>query len=406
MIRPREEFGGTGIDPFVDAYEAAQARDGQADLAEYLPASDHPLYPAVLCELVRGDLEYGWMRGRPRRLEDYLAEFPALGRDPELLRQAAFEECRLRRQAGEIPAPGEYRRRFGIDDLGWFPLSTGPGGEGVDSISSGVSAEQWFGDVAPAPCRPDRQGSVPFAASFVSFSDLHEQVESIHTLCEAEPKTADRVAAAFRMFPEPGSDFAGFRLIRELGRGAFARVYLARQGELAGRRVVVKVSADLFGESQALAQLQHAHIAPIYSTHQVGPLRAICMPYLGATTLVDVLDDLRRRGRPPETGAALAEILASPVVDTDQVSGLPMSSATASLETLRSLSYVQAVLWVGRCLADGLAHAHERGIVHRDLKPANVLLTAEGEPVLLDFNLAADIKAQGAVAAMIGGTLP
>ena len=58
-------------------------------------------------------------------------------------------------------------------------------------------------------------------------------------------------------------------------------------------------------------------------------------------------------------------------------------------------------------LADGLGHAHARGILHRDLKPANVLLTDEGRPMLLDFNLAEDTKLRGAVEwAAVGGTLP
>ena len=70
-------------------------------------------------------------------------------------------------------------------------------------------------------------------------------------------------------------------------------------------------------------------------------------------------------------------------------------------------TYVDAVLWIVARLADGLAHAHERGIIHRDLKPANVLLADDGQPLLLDFNLAEDTKLRsGAAVAHVGGTLP
>jgi tetratricopeptide (TPR) repeat protein len=71
------------------------------------------------------------------------------------------------------------------------------------------------------------------------------------------------------------------------------------------------------------------------------------------------------------------------------------------------MTYGQAVLWLAVRLADGLAHAHERGILHRDLKPANILLTDEGQPMLLDFNLSQDTKPQArASRACVGGTLP
>jgi serine/threonine protein kinase len=42
-----------------------------------------------------------------------------------------------------------------------------------------------------------------------------------------------------------------------------------------------------------------------------------------------------------------------------------------------------------------LGHAHERGILHHDLKPANVLLSDDGQPMLLDFNLAVDVQHSG-----------
>jgi tetratricopeptide (TPR) repeat protein len=76
-----------------------------------------------------------------------------------------------------------------------------------------------------------------------------------------------------------------------------------------------------------------------------------------------------------------------------------------NLRRLEALTHVEAVLWIGECLAQGLAHAHERGILHRDLKPANVLLTDDGQPMLLDFNLSSDTKVD-VTRARVGGTLP
>src|SRR6185437_14043984 len=55
-------------------------------------------------------------------------------------------------------------------------------------------------------------------------------------------------------------------------------------------------------------------------------------------------------------------------------------------------------------LADGLHHAHQRGILHRDIKPSNILISAEGQPLLLDFNLAQDGAADPSHAT-IGGTV-
>jgi hypothetical protein len=70
---------------------------------------------------------------------------------------------------------------------------------------------------------------------------------------------------------------------------------------------------------------------------------------------------------------------------------------------LARMSYLDAVAWVIARLAEGLAHAHRRGIRHYDLKPANVLLGGDGQPMLLDFNLAHDVSA--GKREQLGGTL-
>ncbi len=236
-------------------------------------------------------------------------------------------------------------------------------------------------------------------------------------------------------FPEVGSDFLGFQLVDELGRGAFGRVYLARQADLAERLVALKISSEVQAESHFLARLQHTHIVPVYSVHRAGLLQAVCMPYFGSATLADILRDLNQRKTPPQSGKGLVSTIqdragrtktslekvssrsgsgALPAVapsallaeaSARPVEAPPYTETAPTLRMLEGLSHVEAVLWIGERLADGLAHAHERGILHRDLKPANILLTDDGQPMLLDFNLSADTQASAA-RARVGGTLP
>jgi serine/threonine protein kinase len=236
--------------------------------------------------------------------------------------------------------------------------------------------------------------------------------------------------------PRIGTSFLGFHLVAELGRGASGRVYLARQGDLADRQVALKVTADEFDEPYALAQLQHTNVVPIHSAHRAGPLCAVCMPYFGATTLADVIRDLTgRRGipasgldllstlydrrsskrttlRPSESKDDLTRPSRYRPAPKDQPTAIPppppvsVSKATSILRMLESIGFVDACLWIGSRMADGLAHAHDRGILHLDLKPANVLLTDEGQPMLLDFNMSRDMKRLGSSVEAVGGTLP
>jgi serine/threonine protein kinase/Flp pilus assembly protein TadD len=204
-----------------------------------------------------------------------------------------------------------------------------------------------------------------------------------------------------RGFPEPGQVVPpGNRILGELGRGAFGRVYLAEQADLAGRRVAVKISSRLVGEAQTLARLQHTHIVPIYAVHRVGEYQVLVMPFLGRTTLADVIAARRAGGLAPSTRRPTATVHltgAEPAPEADRPGG---PSATAAGPDGPPLTESR-VIDIGIAIADALAHAHGRGILHRDVKPANILLSADGEPMLLDFNLAADDRSP---AGTVGGT--
>ena len=74
------------------------------------------------------------------------------------------------------------------------------------------------------------------------------------------------------------------------------------------------------------------------------------------------------------------------------------------LDLLRGLDYVRAAAWIVARLADGLQHAHQRGVLHHDIKPSNILLGSDGQPMLLDFNLAGVLQ-EGQSQSVLGGTV-
>src|SRR5438128_591474 len=65
-----------------------------------------------------------------------------------------------------------------------------------------------------------------------------DQVKVLQEIHRSDPLIAHRLAQAAVAMPEVGTEFLGFRLIQEVGKGAFARVYLAHQGDLADRLVI------------------------------------------------------------------------------------------------------------------------------------------------------------------------
>jgi serine/threonine protein kinase len=216
----------------------------------------------------------------------------------------------------------------------------------------------------------------------------------------------DRLLGAVQgppVLPEVGETLGDFLLMAELGRGARGRCFLAAQPSLSYRQVVVKVTPFDQAEHLSLARLQHTHIMPLYSEHEFPArrLRALCMPHLGGATLARILAELGEMPPDRRSGQSLLNVLDR----AQQASPWPQSGESPARRFLARSSYVHAVCWIGACLADALQYAHDRGLVHMDIKPSNILVTTDGQPMLLDFHLARPPISMGELPADgVGGT--
>lgn len=152
-----------------------------------------------------------------------------------------------------------------------------------------------------------------------------------------------------------GTKLGDYHLLRLLGRGAMAAVYLAEQGSLA-RRVAVKVlNADLAREgtyverfqheARSAASIVHAHIVQVYEVGVSAERHYLAQEYVPGGTLGQLVE---RDG---------------PLTPT---------------KTLQ-------VMWQ---VAEALSAAAEKGLVHRDIKPDNLMLDRSGAVKVADFGLA------------------
>ena len=288
-----------------------------------------------------------WDRGEPARAEEYVGLLP-----PPAAAELIYHEYCLAEAAHLAPDPADYLRRF-----------------------------------------PDHSD---FLARLFS---LHSalSVGTLHRLVDPSG------------LPGVGDEIGPYRLLRELGRGAFARVFLAEQADLGDRLVVVKVSTRPSAEPTLLARARHAHIVEVlrHTEANDGELHLVCLPFLGGATLGAVLDARRAgrggKNRPPRSGRVF-------LADLDRASApeYPDSdSPRPAREIIARLSYPRALAWMVARLAGALDHAQVRGVTHGDIKPSNILITADGMPMLFDFNLAVDRldadDPQGATE--LGGTL-
>ena len=150
-----------------------------------------------------------------------------------------------------------------------------------------------------------------------------------------------------------------YEIVRELGRGGMATVYLANDVKH-GREVAIKVllpelsatlGADRFErEIRVAAKLQHPHILGLFDSGSADGLLYYVMPFVKGESVRDRID---REGM------------------------LPIEDA------------IQITLEVN----DALGYAHKQGIVHRDIKPENILLSG-GHALVADFGIARAVSEQ------------
>jgi serine/threonine-protein kinase len=169
-----------------------------------------------------------------------------------------------------------------------------------------------------------------------------------------------------------GTLFDGrYQVVRKLGAGGMANVYLAEDQEL-GRRVAIKILNDRHAndeqfverfrrEAKNAAALSHPNIVSIYDRGEAEGSYYIAMEYLDGRSLKELIVS---RGPAPITVA---------------------------------VEYARQIL-------QALRFAHRHGIVHRDIKPHNVLVDADGRVKVTDFGIARAGTSQMTEAGSIVGT--
>ncbi len=161
----------------------------------------------------------------------------------------------------------------------------------------------------------------------------------------------------------------GYRIIRKLGAGAMATVFLAQQESL-DRPVAIKVLPKKFSdnedflerfykEGRAAAKLNDANIVQAYDVGQSGEYHYFVMEYVDGTTVYDQIVEKKK----------LSEQEALPII---------------------------------KQVAKALQHAHQRGFIHRDIKPKNIMIASNDDVKLADLGLARALNDREAAEAEAG----
>lgn len=199
----------------------------------------------------------------------------------------------------------------------------------------------------------------------------------------------------------PSTPLDDFQTICSLGEGSFGQVYLARQISMQ-RLVALKISPNQGREHQTLAQLDHPNIVQVYDQITVSEQnsRLLYMQYVPGGTIADLIQHVAQTPWPDRSGALVAESLD---VELRKLAFVSLEEPTR--QRWEELDWPTVVCTIGRQLADALDYAAREGVLHRDIKPANILLTADGTPKLVDFDISYCQALEADAAKSFGGSL-
>ncbi len=246
-----------------------------------------------------------------------------------------------------------------------------------------------------------------------TLGDWFDIVEFVHSAAESGYSSRSPVPSEDALPPETA--LGEYRLVREIARGGMAIVYEAEQVSL-GRRVALKVLAGTAAldplklqrfrvETQAVAQLNHPHIVPIFAVGSERGSHFYAMQYIEGPTLAELIHQHRAAGssplaephgeqgpprkRPkrPEQGPGSSGLMVNGFGEGahDVSPSIVSPTGTSSVRGRRAF---RAIAKLAIQAADALAHAHAMGILHRDIKPSNLLIDFRGNLWVTDFGLA------------------
>jgi eukaryotic-like serine/threonine-protein kinase len=233
-----------------------------------------------------------------------------------------------------------------------------------------VTREEWRrikAVAAGALEQPDDARGAYLAATCGDDRDLRDQVESLlASTAEASPlfETPSVLVAGARAIVETlarfessgvGEQIGAYRVVRELGGGGMGAAYLAvRADQMYEKTVAIKVLRRGMDTEAVLRRFRHE--------------RQI-LAGLDHPNIARLLD-----------GGTTADGL--PYFVMEYAEGVPIDRYCDE----RQLS-IRERITVFCKVCDAVRHAHAHRVIHRDLKPGNILVTADGEPKLLDFGI-------------------